>query len=171
MFQLFAPCRGVERAGHPVGRLVHPFRRVDGCHSHETRTVGDSVHRSVVTPAALFRDTPADSTSLSMPSLRVWDSQSGRVPCESVDAPDNLPQLSSPDTRTGSPAHRRPSASSRQSVAGELIRDFQYGPIAAPMTASTESPVPSANSSTLPNTSPAVIPVQPRVCATHCLII
>ena len=38
-----------------------------------------------------------------------------------------------------------------------LNRDFRYGPIAAPMTASTEPPVPSVNSSTRPNTSPAVI--------------
>jgi hypothetical protein len=36
-------------------------------------------------------------------------------------------------------------------------RDFRYGPTAAPMTASTEPPVPSVSSSTRPNSSTAVI--------------
>jgi|SRR5262249_12536312 len=53
-------------------------------------------------------------------------------------------------------------------------RDFRYGPIAAPVTASTEPPVPSARSSTRPKTSTTVIlpnagacagPLLPRVCA------
>jgi hypothetical protein len=34
-----------------------------------------------------------------------------------------------------------------------FIRDFQYGPIAAPMAASTEPTVPSVSSSTLPDTA------------------
>lgn len=43
-------------------------------------------------------------------------------------------------------------------VACHLRRDLRYGPIAAPMTVSTEPPVRSVNSSTRPNTSPAVFP-------------
>ena len=40
-------------------------------------------------------------------------------------------------------------------------RDFRYGLIAAPVTASTEPPIPSASSSALPNTSTTVILVNP----------
>src|SRR5713226_9331108 len=40
-------------------------------------------------------------------------------------------------------------------------RDFRYGPLFASVTASTEPPVPSVSSSTLPNTSTAVTPVNP----------
>jgi hypothetical protein len=55
------------------------------------------------------------------------------------------------------------------STAPYLSRDLRYGPMAAPVAASTEPAVPSASSSTLPNTSTAVIPVNRRVCATRCL--
>ena len=54
-------------------------------------------------------------------------------------------------------------------LAAILSRDLRYGPMAAPVAASTEPAVPSASSSTLPNTSTAVIPVNRRVCATRCL--
>src|SRR5262245_32600712 len=48
---------------------------------------------------------------------------------------------------------------------GLLNRDFRYGPIAAPVTASTEPPVPSARSSTRPTTSTTVILPNAGACA------
>jgi hypothetical protein len=53
----------------------------------------------------------------------------------------------------------------RQSSAN---RDFRYGPIAAPVTASPEPPVPSVSSSTRPNTSTAVILATPGADTAAC---
>jgi hypothetical protein len=65
---------------------------------------------------------------------------------------------------------RSPVPKTVRRVRGFMMRvlptGFRYGPNSAPMAASTERPVRSASSSTLPNTSTAVIPVNRRVCAT-----
>src|SRR5262245_51611258 len=53
------------------------------------------------------------------------------------------------------------SRKAKRPLGRRLGRDFRYGPISAPMTASTEPPVPSVSSSTRPNTSAAVILAAP----------
>ena len=93
-FAIWTDCRsrdGVHRAAHPAGQLVNTSQHVNGSHSGDLWGVCAAASPGLVTLTVPFRDTPAGRHSLFIP-LTPWDSGSGRMPREPLDAPENLPK-------------------------------------------------------------------------------